>query len=269
MKSRVHLVADIVVSAMLVALGILFICSCYSIYKSGSSPFTRQSIGEAFSRIAIPTYLTVSVVVVGAAVNVLMPKDEPKLKGKRSMQHLVDSLARKVDLGSLDSEIKAKIEKERKNRAVLLNVRAALLTVAAILPLFVLINPARFPAESGRYNAEILHGILLYLAFLAPAAIFEAVWVIYSDKSLARESEALKEAIKASGALKEAHDGHHCLACRAKEYLEKNKKSVLLGVRIALVGCAILFIVLGVTNGGMADVLNKAIKICTECIGLG
>ena len=269
MKSRVHLVTDIVVSAMLVILGILFICSCYSIYKSGSSPFTRQSIGEAFSRIAIPTYLTVSVVIVGAVVNVLIPKDEPKLRGKRSTQHLVDSLAKKVDIGSLDSEIKAKIEKERKSRAVLFNVRAALLTVAAILPLFVLINPDRFPAESGRYNAEILHGMLLYLAFLAPAAVFEVVWVIYSDKSLARESEALKEAIKTSGVFEEAHDGHHCLACRAKEYLEKNKKSVLLGVRIALVGCAILFIVLGVTNGGMADVLNKAIKICTECIGLG
>jgi hypothetical protein len=31
----------------------------------------------------------------------------------------------------------------------------------------------------------------------------------------------------------------------------------------------LLFIVLGIVNGGMADVLNKAIKICTECIGLG
>jgi hypothetical protein len=40
-------------------------------------------------------------------------------------------------------------------------------------------------------------------------------------------------------------------------------------VRIALVGVALVFIAVGVLNGGMADVLNKAIKICTECIGLG
>ena len=32
---------------------------------------------------------------------------------------------------------------------------------------------------------------------------------------------------------------------------------------------AVLLIVLGIINGGMADVLNKAVKICTECIGLG
>ena len=28
-------------------------------------------------------------------------------------------------------------------------------------------------------------------------------------------------------------------------------------------------ILLGILNGGMADVLGKAIRICTECIGLG
>jgi hypothetical protein len=36
---------------------------------------------------------------------------------------------------------------------------------------------------------------------------------------------------------------------------------------IAVVG--IVFVVLGILNGGMADVLGKAIRICTECIGLG
>ncbi|MBO5945717.1 MAG: thioredoxin [Clostridia bacterium] len=31
----------------------------------------------------------------------------------------------------------------------------------------------------------------------------------------------------------------------------------------------IAYIVLGVLNGGMADVLAKAAKICRECVGLG
>ena len=30
-----------------------------------------------------------------------------------------------------------------------------------------------------------------------------------------------------------------------------------------------IMIVLGINNGGMRDVLIKAINICTECIGLG
>ena len=40
-------------------------------------------------------------------------------------------------------------------------------------------------------------------------------------------------------------------------------------IHVSYVQVAILFIVLGVMNGGLRDVLVKAINICTECIGLG
>ena len=47
------------------------------------------------------------------------------------------------------------------------------------------------------------------------------------------------------------------------------KKSPLPYVRMALYALALILIVLGIRNGGMRDVLIKAINICTECIGLG
>ena len=37
----------------------------------------------------------------------------------------------------------------------------------------------------------------------------------------------------------------------------------------ALFAAALLLIVLGVLNGGARDVLAKAVRICSECIGLG
>ncbi len=40
-------------------------------------------------------------------------------------------------------------------------------------------------------------------------------------------------------------------------------------LRMALYAAALVLIVWGVLNGGMRDVLVKAINICTECIGLG
>ncbi len=43
----------------------------------------------------------------------------------------------------------------------------------------------------------------------------------------------------------------------------------LTAVRIALAVAGAALTVLGVLNGGMYDVLVKAINICTECIGLG
>ena len=39
--------------------------------------------------------------------------------------------------------------------------------------------------------------------------------------------------------------------------------------RIVILCLGVLFIILGVMNGGSRDVLVKAINICTECIGLG
>lgn len=51
-----------------------------------------------------------------------------------------------------------------------------------------------------------------------------------------------------------------------KTIKEAPGKNVL---RLVLFAAAGLFIVLGVLNGGLNDVLVKAINICTECIGLG
>ena len=59
-------------------------------------------------------------------------------------------------------------------------------------------------------------------------------------------------------------------AGRVKPYREaempKKRKNPL---RAALIFLAAVLILLGITNGGLWDVLVKAINICTECIGLG
>ena len=40
-------------------------------------------------------------------------------------------------------------------------------------------------------------------------------------------------------------------------------------VRAAVLALAVVFIVLGILNGGLEDVLTKANAICMECVGLG
>ena len=40
-------------------------------------------------------------------------------------------------------------------------------------------------------------------------------------------------------------------------------------LRLALLALAITLLAAGVWNGSMRDVLYKAVKICTECVGLG
>lgn len=55
-------------------------------------------------------------------------------------------------------------------------------------------------------------------------------------------------------------------SCENMGETAKGKKTAGRGI---LLLAAIVFILLGVMNGGARDVLYKAIAICTECIGLG
>ena len=56
---------------------------------------------------------------------------------------------------------------------------------------------------------------------------------------------------------------------KVKIFFSENETASLWVVRGCIFIIAVTFIVVGVLNGGMADVLGKAIRICTECIGLG
>ncbi len=40
-------------------------------------------------------------------------------------------------------------------------------------------------------------------------------------------------------------------------------------IRLAVFAAAAILIVLGSLNGGANDVLVKAVRVCSECIGLG
>ena len=53
----------------------------------------------------------------------------------------------------------------------------------------------------------------------------------------------------------------------AKEGYEKASKRGM--VPWLFLGLAVAFLVLGVMNGSAFDVFGKAVKICTECVGLG
>ncbi len=59
---------------------------------------------------------------------------------------------------------------------------------------------------------------------------------------------------------------------KAKKERKEHPKAKKVGVailRVALAAAGIALVVVGVFNGGMRDVLMKAINICTQCIGLG
>lgn len=268
-KSRIHLIYGIALSVLLSIVAVLFIVSCYQIYKSGSEPFTRASISLAFSKIAVPVYLSLVAVIGSAVITVAFPQDKPKLKGARSERVQLEKLSAKLNREALDDESLANINKERGLRKILGYVNITLFILSGILPLIYLLNPDNFPAVTGEYNAEILHGMLFYTCSLLPLLIYEIVYVIVTDASVSRELALVKGAIAAYGTGDGILSENSCPICRARNFIKDNEKPITLGIRIAFVGTAIVFIVVGILNGGAEAVLQKAVKICTECIGLG
>ena len=56
---------------------------------------------------------------------------------------------------------------------------------------------------------------------------------------------------------------------KAESFYDKNEKIINNIIRVTILIISVVFIIIGIINGGMADVLGKAVRICTECIGLG
>ena len=91
-----------------------------------------------------------------------------------------------------------------------------------------------------------------------------AVWCVtlfLCDLSYARELDELKSAAKATPSLimRQSTPNKPQNECKATVWI----------IRAVIFAITVTFIVLGILNGGMDDVLSKAVKICTECIGLG
>ncbi len=265
----VRTAADILISVMLTVSGVLFAVSCYSVYRSGGkNPFTYESIGAAFNKIQIIVYITLALVAVGGVLATLFPSAEATARAPRRVRSVYERLAQRVDIAELPEGERVAILRERGLRSKLFYANIAIITLEAVLPLFFLLDPNTFPASVGAYNSEVLSAFLLYICMLAPLAVTEPLYFVLTRRSYARETESLKSAMKGGNvaAKVQKNDGRFS---RIRTFFSENDAALTLGARIAFVGCAIVFIVIGILNGGMGDVLIKAINICAECIGLG
>ena len=210
---------------------------CIDIYSVGDG-FTRENVGERLGMLAVPW----AIYAVFAAVTAIIgrPEDKPVKMTAANRLRLAKTRAGTLSEAALTEE-----KLRRKIYAVL----AAVLAVCAGFSAAYLLNGKNFVSwELEAVMGRLLAHVCLWVA-AALAAVIAAMYVC--DRSMAREAAALK--------------GYSDIA----QQTGAAKKFPVNMVRIGIFATAVVLIIVGVLNGGMRDVLIKAINICTECIGLG
>lgn len=261
-KERIHLVYGIVLSVMIVAVGVCFALSCLSIYQSGESPFTRESIATHWGFIAVPVWICLVGVLGGFVLTLALPMNPGKIKPRREAAAVLAGLHAKLNPNKCDKGMAEAIAREQANRRVWLVQAAVVTAVSVLIPVIWCLIPGRFSVEN--LNDDVKAAALMILPFVVASLVIWMDTVILWDRSVAKEIGLVKGAL-ASGKGRTAKGGKTIPAGRD---LTADPRFVWV-VRGVIFVVGVAFVILGILNGGMADVLGKAVRICTECIGLG
>lgn len=252
---KIHRIYECVAAVLIVALGIALILSCLDIYNSGPRPYSPESIGLRFPRIAILVYSCLALALGGIILDLVLPVE--KKRPKAIKDDLVIMEKAQANAPVLNEHAAENVRKERKTRKLLRLLTAAIYVALMIYPVIYFLNGSHFTIEA--LNTDIRKAVCIALI---PAVVGLVLCFIYSElerKSISRETEIYKQAAT----------GPQASTLPAVHPVITKKINRLLIVRCAVLAVAVCFIVLGIFNLGMKDVFDKAVAICTECIGLG
>lgn len=251
-STNLRKIYGILLSVVLIIAGICLMVQCYAIYTSPEGIFSREIVSQYFSPIAIPVYLCFVMVILGFVLDCFLPSGKEKKSAEKNYDLILERLHAKTDLNNCAEALREEVLREQKARKCHKNVTIVLLVVGSVLFLAYALIPDSF------HPHEINHSMIQAMSRLVPCMIVPFGYGIFTAyhrrSSICREIELLKQA----NAPRSVVDEPVKAASKATGYL----RWVFL---IAAVG----ILVYGYCTGGTADVLTKAINICTECVGLG
>ena len=259
--STLRRVVGIVLSVAALACAASLIIACVAIYRSGNRPFTPDNISRAWNTVAIFVWVFVACIIGGGVLHLLFPLPAKKQKGTAFPE---------LRLAKIKARLARKQYSEKlllpliKHEAYLKSLRISAVSVCllcAAYPLIYLNNLDHFTSIGDRLNEQIIAAVLPSLCFTAVALGYCCAVRILSNVSCEHAILYAKAIM-----LLPAPAAEKKPTGKQEKGLPSYTTFVL---RIVLLTLAVAMIVAGVFNGSMNDVLQKAIKICTECIGLG
>lgn len=275
-----------VLIAILLAVAAVRIFIDGSAYQAAGHPsewiYTREKVSAALLPIFPLFLLSFAMTVYGLVKGI---EDEEAGKPVQDVERARDLVCARI------AQPSEEMAKERALQKKLLLGGWIGFAVCMIPILIYITNGAHFALT----DAEGLdHSIVSMIAFVVPWTVLGLacliVTTVLQGKSMQREADAAAALMKEAAAAKSA-EAASAAAAKAAEAPSAGAETVKAAsaskaaaplyntspetarrrviIRRVLLVAAVIFVVLGVQNGSMKDVLVKAIRICTECVGLG
>lgn len=265
-KSKIFLIVQ---SALCVLIAILLSASAIRIFLEGSAwqaaghpadwIYSREKVASALTPILPLILISIAMTVFGLVKGV---KDEDADKPVQDTELMRDLRCARI------AEPSEEMAKERGLQKKL-KIGGWIGFAVCMVPIFLYVtNKAHFAlADAEGLDQSILALIAFVVPWTAIGLACLSVTTILQERSMQREIDA------AAALLKENKDAAKAQApVKAESTLHNTPEATVRNrilLRRILMATAVVFIILGVMNGSMKDVLVKAIKICTECVGLG
>ncbi len=260
---KIRLIYSVFLGVFCTAVGIAIICVAADIYYSGAETgvyYTREIAADRILKLTIPCVLLIVAIIIGATFPLVMSRVRPKAED--GVKRLVSRMPTDGS-GEAYETAAREYDKAKKVRFFVWLGAMALVLAAAIVMLWYLVDTSHFSLDS---TASMLALVKVVMPVTAAALVVLAAAAVVNGIFAKKQLAALKSLIK-NGNGKQRGNIEPQLLAAIKSFANSNITVwVVRGIVFAI---AVVFIILGVLNGGATDVLVKAINICTECIGLG
>ncbi len=251
MVKTINKVLNILLSISIIITGICMMVQCLSIYNSGDKPYTRASVAEAFTEIKIPIIIFISLLILSVIFDLLTTDLGTKSGISVNKQFVLNAINRKWDINALNDPAICKERRKRRTRNIISLILIALgFSVFAIYAL----NPANF--HQSQINQSMVKAMTVFCLSVCVPFFYRIVSVFLNEKSIKREITLSQSLVKTAPK-------------QTQNEVVEAKNTAVTVIKLAVVAISVAVILYGLFSGGTADVLTKAINICTECIGLG
>ena len=267
MKNRkIRLYYGAFLSVFTVIVGILFIVQVVGVYLDDA--FTRDMVAERLFPISIPFYFWIAAIIAGYVLSEVYPSEE-RVVNKVSERVTRNRLVSRIPSGSGDEYLKdySVVVRERKNRTVAFTVCGIVTLICAVFCAVYVFNGAYF--STSQVNTSMLNMLINVGPWLLVGFASCIFMTLYEKYSLNREIGGIKTLMKKYRGNPVVQSAQVVNPTWLKIKTALASKYAVWGIRGAVCVFGVTFVLLGIFNNGVRDVLIKAINICMECIGLG